>query len=85
MGAIPCGLWDLIIDPKPGIELRPQAVKAWNPNYWTTREFPKDTLFKILKKNSRKFHNQNLNLLCTGSYLHSIYIELSILSSLEVI
>ena len=50
LGTIPCGLWDLIIDPQPGIELRPQAVKAWNPNYWTTREFPKDTFSKIVKR-----------------------------------
>ena len=29
-----------ILDPQPGIEHRPLAVKAWSPNHWTTREFP---------------------------------------------
>ena len=28
---------------------------------------------------------QNLNLLCTGNYLHGIYIVLSIISNLEMI
>ena len=26
--------------PRPGIEALPLAVKAWNPNHWTAREFP---------------------------------------------
>ena len=34
-----------ILVPQAGIEARPQAVKASNPNYWTAREFP---LQKIL-------------------------------------
>ena len=29
-----------ILVPRPGIELRPSAVKAQSPNHWTTREFP---------------------------------------------
>ena len=29
-----------IVVPWPGIELEPLAVKAQNPNHWTTREFP---------------------------------------------
>ena len=29
-----------ILVPQPGIEPMPSAVKAWNPNYWTAREFP---------------------------------------------
>ena len=30
-----------ILVPRPGIEPVPSAVKAWSPNYWTAREFPK--------------------------------------------
>ena len=37
-----------ILAPWPGIELEPMAVKAWSPNHWTTREFPKVFLFKTL-------------------------------------
>ena len=29
-----------ILVPQPGIEPVPLAVKAWNPNHWTAREFP---------------------------------------------
>ena len=29
----------------PGIEPGPSAVKAWSPNHWTTREFPKSILW----------------------------------------
>ena len=29
----------------PGIELKPLAVNAWNPNHWTTREFPSEIYF----------------------------------------
>ena len=29
-----------ILAPWPGIEHVPLAMKAWNPNHWTTREFP---------------------------------------------
>jgi len=28
-----------ILVPGPGTEPRSPAVKAWNPNHWTTREF----------------------------------------------
>ena len=27
--------------PLPGIEPGPSAVKAWSPNHWTAREFPR--------------------------------------------
>ena len=30
-----------ILAPRPGIEPGPWAVKAWSPNHWTTREFPR--------------------------------------------
>lgn len=33
---VACG----ILIPLPAIELVPTAMKAWNFNYWTTREFP---------------------------------------------
>ena len=29
-----------ILVPRPGIKFEPEAVKAWSPNHWTTREFP---------------------------------------------
>ena len=35
-----------ILVPWLGIELGPSAVKAWSPNHWTAREFPRDTSFK---------------------------------------
>ena len=35
---MPCGMLDLV--PRPGIELIPRVVKAWNLNHWTTREVP---------------------------------------------
>ena len=43
---VACG----ILLPQPGIESGPSAVKAWSPNHWTTREFPK----------GRSFYRQNL-------------------------
>ena len=33
-----CGLQEF--SSPPGIEPRPLAMKAWNPNHWTSREFP---------------------------------------------
>ena len=30
-----------ILVPRPGIELKPSAVKVQSPNHWTTRESPK--------------------------------------------
>ena len=33
---VACG----ILVPCPGTEARPSAVKAWNSNPWTAREFP---------------------------------------------
>ena len=44
-----------ILVPRSGIEPRPSAVKAWSPNHWTAREFPKTKQFLnqwILHKNS---------------------------------
>ena len=34
-----------ILVPRPGIKLKPLAVKAWSPNHWTAREFPGSMLF----------------------------------------
>ena len=34
-----CAMAFGILLPKPGTELVPSAVKEWNPNHWTTREF----------------------------------------------
>ena len=42
-----------ILAPQPGIQLRPSAMKEWNPNHWTAREFPLFIFyltFFILKK-----------------------------------
>ena len=36
-----------IVVPQPGIEPRPLSVKAWSPNHWTIREFPRKHIFKI--------------------------------------
>ena len=30
-----------ILVPQPGTEPKSFTVRAWNPNYWTTREFPR--------------------------------------------
>ena len=38
---VACG----ILVPRPGIEPGPSAVKAQNPNHWTTREFPQIICF----------------------------------------
>ena len=35
----PCCMACGILVPQPGIEHRPLAVRAWNPNHWTAREF----------------------------------------------
>ena len=35
-----------VLDPRPGIEPWPLAVKAWSPNHRTAGEFPKIYLFK---------------------------------------
>ena len=43
---LPCCTACRILVLWPGIEPRPSAVKAWSPNYWTTREFP----YKIFKE-----------------------------------
>ena len=46
----------------------------------------KQLKFKVIeKKNSRNFQKQNLNLHCTGHYLHGIYIALNMISNLEMI
>ena len=37
-----------ILVPPPGIDPGPPAVKAQNPNHWTTREFPRDDFFNCL-------------------------------------
>ena len=50
--ATPCGFGILV--PPPGIEPRPWAIKVPSPNYWTTREFPSESLFKF--KNSAVNH-----------------------------
>ena len=39
-----CGILVLL----PGIKPMLLAMKAWNFNHWTTREFPKVTIFLIL-------------------------------------
>ena len=31
--------------PRPGLESRPLAMRVWNPNAWTTREFPCHSFF----------------------------------------
>lgn len=36
----PCCMAGRILVSRTGIEPRPLALKAQNPNYWTTREFP---------------------------------------------
>ena len=36
---MPCMAGSLLV-PLQGIESGPSAVKVWNPNHWTTREFP---------------------------------------------
>ena len=38
---VACG----ILVPRLGIEPKPSAVRAWSPNHWTAREFPR--LFKV--------------------------------------
>ena len=35
----PCCMACGILVPQPGIECRPLAMRAWNPNHWTAREF----------------------------------------------
>ena len=32
-----------------GIEPTPLAVKAWNPNYWTTGQFPNVDFFESVR------------------------------------
>ena len=50
-GGAPCCTARGTLIPQPGIELVPLAVKAWSPNHWTTRVFPrpfyKDCLPKV--------------------------------------
>ena len=41
---VACG----ILVPRPGIEPRPMAVKALSPNRWTTREFPRKCIIKMI-------------------------------------
>ena len=38
-----------ILVPRRGTEPRPLAVRAQSPNHWTTREFPTDFFYKMLK------------------------------------
>ena len=35
----PCCMACGILVPQPGIQCRPLAMRAWNPNHWTAREF----------------------------------------------
>ena len=39
-----------ILDPQPGPEPTPSAVKVQSPNLWTTREFPQPQLLTIIYK-----------------------------------
>ena len=32
--------------PRQGIEPGPLAVKVWNPNHWTAREFPANAFYR---------------------------------------
>ena len=45
-----------ILVPQLGIEAGPLAVKAWNPNHWTAREFPKFKCYnkQLLNKENRE-------------------------------
>ena len=59
-----------ILAPRQGIEPRPSAVKAWNPNHWTTREFPPGECFfsvflsqYLLHRNSQKYNKGRMALL----------------------
>ena len=36
----PYGMWALSAQPRPGVELRPSALRAQSHNCWITREFP---------------------------------------------
>ena len=38
---VPCPVARGILISQTGIEPRPTAVEAWNPNHWTTSKFPK--------------------------------------------
>ena len=44
--------WEILV-PWLGIKSRSLAVRAWSPNHWTAREFPRSISFKIsLKSNN---------------------------------
>ena len=34
-----------ILVTQPGVEPGPSALKAWSPNHWTAREFPRRIVF----------------------------------------
>ena len=39
-----CTIVCAILVPRPEIKPAPSAVKAWSPNHWTAREFPRNHL-----------------------------------------
>ena len=63
-----------ILVPWPGIELGPSAKKAQSPDYWTTREFPKQS-FYCYNKGSNSLLARKCTLKEAPSVLFHLKIE----------
>ena len=57
-----------ILVPWPGIEPWPSVMRAWSPNHWTTREFPRDliNIFEWINKwtNVRQIERGGPGIVC---------------------
>ena len=58
---LPCHVACGILVLQPGIKPRPLAVRAWSPDHWTAREFPKVSFFDSgnLKIMKQLWHSKN--------------------------
>ena len=58
MRTLSCSMWDLV--PRPGIKVRPPALRVWSLSYWTIIEVPRQSRFytnKITRNKEKRFHN----------------------------
>ena len=79
--AMPCGLWDLS---SPTRDPWPLAVRAWSPDHWTAREFPKVSVFDYgnLKIMKQLWHSKNDHVLLLWNM--ETYLRFGIFSWLAI-
>ena len=69
-----------VLVPWLGIEPRPLALRAWNPNHWNAREVPKENLIYnlVFKKSSDNLMRFPLYVVCLFSLVAFNILSLSL-------